>query len=171
LATTQVIAIRRLIEKPKSNPKWAVISLRRILKDIEDNIDLITRENYICYDGLPYDYESVHKKNLANLPRDGRDVHVGTLPTSGPEAWLTSKRAHRSFDRLSQVDPANRKRTDLIRSEIFEFLEIQIKKCDGIKKYVDKFVAHGAAPEARSELIENQNAITFKAQPVATPGD
>ena len=33
-ATTQATTIRRLIEKPKRDPKWAVISLRRILKDI-----------------------------------------------------------------------------------------------------------------------------------------
>ena len=57
-ATTQATTIRRLIEKPKSDPKWAVISLRSILKDIEENLNLITRENYVCYDGLPYDYEA-----------------------------------------------------------------------------------------------------------------
>ena len=132
------------------------------LKTIEDNIGLITRENYVCYDGLPYDYEAVHKKCLTNLQGDGRDVHIGSLPTGGQEAGFTSERAHRSFDRLSKVAPENRKRTDLLRLEIFRFLENQVKKCDDIKKYVDKFIAHAAAPETRPDLTENQKAITLE---------
>jgi hypothetical protein len=42
-ATTQAVAIRRLIERPKKDPKWAVISLRRLLNEIEKNSDLMTR--------------------------------------------------------------------------------------------------------------------------------
>lgn len=160
--TTQATTIRRLIEKPKSSHKLAVISLRRILKDIKENIDLITRENYVCYDGLPYDYEAVHQKWIANLPRNRGGVHVGTLPTNGPEAWPMSERVHKNFDRLSQVDPKNRKRTDHMKTEVLEFLESQIEKCGDIKKYVDKFIAHAAVPETRSGLTENQKILTLE---------
>jgi hypothetical protein len=35
------------------------LSLPRLVKDLERNRDLFTRENYICHDGLPYDYQAV----------------------------------------------------------------------------------------------------------------
>lgn len=161
-ATTQAIAIRRLIEKPKASPKWAVISLRSILKDIKENIDLITRENYVCSHGLPYDYEAVRQEWESELIRDSRGIHGGTLPTSGPKAWPMSERVHKNFDRLSRVSAKNRRRTDLMKTEVIEFLESQIEKCEDIKKYVDKFIAHAAAPESRLELTENQEAITLE---------
>ncbi len=160
-ATTQATAIRRIIEKPKSSHSWAIISLSYILKDIEKNIDLITRENFVCYDGLPYDYEAVYQKYIENLPRNSKGVHVGTLPTNGPKAWGTSEMIHENFDQLSQVEPNNRKRTDRIKTDVLEFLENQIKKCEDIKKYVDKFIAHAAAPETRLELTDNQKVLTL----------
>jgi hypothetical protein len=47
---TQVLAIRKLLDKRKD-----VFSLRRLLDDMADHRDLVTRENYVCYDGLPFD--------------------------------------------------------------------------------------------------------------------
>lgn len=96
------------------------------------------------------------------MPRNDTGIHVGTLPTNGPEAWPMSERVHRNFERLAQVSPKNRKRTDKIKVEVIKFLETQIEKCEDIKKYVDKFVAHAAAPETRSELSESQKAITLE---------
>jgi hypothetical protein len=156
--TTQAIAIRRLIEKPKSDPKWAVISLRSILKDIKENTNLITRENYVCYDGLPYDHEAAYRQCLSTLPSDSGSVY---LPTKGPNAWATSELAHKNFDKLSGVEAKNRKRTDVIRADVFVFLESQIETCKDIKKYVDKFVAHASAPETRKELSDAQRGITL----------
>jgi len=161
-ATTQATTIRRLIEKPKRDPKWAVISLRRVLKDIEDNLDLITRENYVCYDGLPYDCDLGHQKWLSSLPVTKSGVHVGSLPTQGPDAWPMSERVHKNFDILSQVPPEDRSREDRIRIEVLEHLESEIKKCDNIKKYVDKFIAHAAAPETRTGLSDEQEGLTLE---------
>jgi len=59
---------------------------------------------------------------------------------------------HKNFDRLSQVKPENRSRADLIKEEIFDYLEAHIKPCEKVKKYVDKFIAHGAAPETQTML-------------------
>lgn len=159
--TTQATAIRRLIEKPKSDPGWAVISLRSVLKDIEQNSHLITRENYVCYDGLPYDYEEVHRQWLSKLPIDTGGVSAGWLPTNGPTAWCMSELVHKNFDKLSGVEHKDRKRTDLISADVFTLLESRIDPCRDIKKYVDKFIAHASAPETRIGLPENQRAITL----------
>lgn len=160
-AMTQATAIRRLIEEPNANPKRAVISLRSILKDINENTHLITRENYVCYDGLPYDHEAADQQWLSTLPSDTEGVHGGWLPTSGPTAGHMSELVRVSFDRLSGADPKNRKRTDTIRTEVFAFLESQIHSCEDIKKYVDKFIAHASAPETRMGLTDEQRGITL----------
>jgi putative endonuclease len=41
------------------------------------------------------------------------------------------------------------------------YLKSQIKKCDYIKNYVNKFVAHAAAPETRADLQDEEKAITL----------
>jgi len=161
-ATTQAVAIRRLIEKPKKDPKWAVISLRGVLSEIEKNLDLMTRENYVCYDGLPYDYGAVHKKWLSSLPVTKSGVHSGSLPTSGPDAFPMSERVHKNFDILAQVHPKKRSRKDLIKIEVLEYLESELIKCENVKKYVDKFIAHAAAPETRASLSEEEKNLTLE---------
>ncbi len=50
----QILAIRRLTDANRQN-----ISLRRLLIDVKNNSHLLTRENLICFDGLPYDYQAV----------------------------------------------------------------------------------------------------------------
>lgn len=160
--TTQSTKIRRLIEKPKSNPKWAVISLRRVLKDISDNASLLTRENLVCYDGLPYDYDEVHRKWLASLPVTESGIHCGSLAFQGPNAWAASERVHKHFDILAQKDPHERTRGDMVKQQVFENLESQIQKCDHVKTYVDKFIAHAAAPETREDLQTEEEAMTLE---------
>jgi hypothetical protein len=161
-ATIQAVAIRRLIEKPNKNPKWAIISLRRVLKEIEQNLDLMTRENYVCYDGLPYDYDSVHQKWLSSLPVTKSGVHSGSLPTNGPNAFFMSERVHKNFDILAQINPKMRSRNDRIKIKVLEHLESEIKKCENIKKYVDKFIAHAADPETRASLSNEEKGITLE---------
>jgi hypothetical protein len=160
-ATTQAVAIRRLIERPKKDPKWAVISLRRVLSEIGENLALMTRENYVCYDGLPYDYNVVHNKWLSSLPKTKSGVHSGSLPTSGPDAFLMSERVHKNFDKLSQVHPKMRSRNDVMRREVLDHLESELTKCENVKKYVDKFIAHAAAPETTASLSEEEIGLTL----------
>ncbi len=159
--TTQAVAIRRLIEKPKSNPKLAIISLRTILKDMEANLSLITRENFVCYDGTPYDGAAVEQHWLSNLVKEPDGVQSRWMPTDGQGAWHVSKLRHKNFDRLAQVSCQDRRRTDLIKTDIFRFLESQLVKCEDVKKYVDKFIAHAATPATRASLSEGQTAITL----------
>ena len=101
---TQVLAIRRLMDDGNSG----IISLRRLVKDMRRNFRLFTRENYVCFDGLPYDYEAVLRKEM--LEHAGKGMFWGQ--TSGPAAHGTSRMAHEQFDRLACIDPARRNRED-----------------------------------------------------------
>jgi len=49
-AATQVLAIRRLQDEGSD-----VFSLQRLLNDIQQQRDMITRENFVAHDGKPYD--------------------------------------------------------------------------------------------------------------------
>ncbi len=66
-----------------------------------------------------------------------------------------------NFDKLAQITTGNRKRSDHISVEIINILENQIGKCNDVKKYVDKFIAHAATPESRSTLNNGQDKITL----------
>jgi len=127
-ATVQSLAIRRLIEKPNNKEEKGVVSLRMILKDIKCNLDLITRENYVCHDGTPYDW------NIGGL-----DV----------EQRIESSRRHSMFDKLARKNESERSRDDFIHIKTIVRLEQKIAECDGIRQYVNKFVAHAASYEKR----------------------
>jgi hypothetical protein len=161
-ATTQATTIRRLIEWPSQRPGRAVISIRTVLKDMRENVALVTRENYVCHDGLPYDYRVIHNAAFSKLPIHQSKVSVGVMPTNGPEGWPMSERAHKNFDKLAQIDSSRRTRIDLINVDIFDNLESQIQACENVKKYVDKFIAHGAAPQTRESLAEDERGITLE---------
>lgn len=159
--TTQAVAIRRLIDKRKD-----VISLYALLEDIEKNIDLLTRENYVCYDGLPYDYESVRQEEVGKLIFKKGVSGVRFVANEGPEGWAPSERTHKYFDELSGVNPKKQKREkdDQVKIDILKFLEKQINECKEIKnitRYVNKFIAHSATPESRAGLTQEQMEITL----------
>jgi hypothetical protein len=59
-AATQGLSIRRLVDTTKS-----VISLRRLLIDIKNNLHLLTRENYVSGGGLPFDPDRAWQEHMA----------------------------------------------------------------------------------------------------------
>ena len=131
-----------MIEKEKK-PKHQVISLRRLLDDIKNNICLITREIYVANDGLPYNPKPGRDGFLAAPPESGGS---GTFPASGPEAWPAAERAHAVFDNLAGVNPGDRSRDDRVDPEIFTRLESVLSRsgCDHFATLGNKSVAHAA---------------------------
>ena len=65
---TQVLAIRRLME---DTPKER-LSLRKLVTDLKRHRALFTRENYVCHDGLPYDYQAVRNALFSKLAEKRR---------------------------------------------------------------------------------------------------
>lgn len=108
---SQVFAIRRLMDKRPD-----VISLRRLLNDIQSSRNLITREIYVSYNGAPYDPDSWQQ-----LPHHIEHTIFG-IHAPGLNQYLASKHRHATFDLLAGVDVSNRDRGDLIREEIFHTL-------------------------------------------------
>jgi hypothetical protein len=158
---TQALAIRRLTETNTSKkPDRQVISLRMLVEDIAAHRGMITREMYVCHDGLPFDYGPARERFYRDIAAKEAGWS-GFLPTHGPEAYDTSVMAHAEFDRLSGVSPDARARADLIHPSVFDRLRAHI---DGsghaaFKTFADKYIAH--AGDERSRLLADEAKKTF----------
>ena len=137
---SQVMSIRRLSDRNFDNPKKAVISLRRLVDDIADNLDTFTRENYICFKGTAYDGLS-HEKDGIN--------------------WMHWSRKHEIFDRLSGVPKDFRTRKDTLKKEFISSLRSELSKCNDLRTYANKFIAHTSDSLGRARLTDNQKRITL----------
>jgi hypothetical protein len=145
---TQVLAIRRLMDDRDSD----IISLRRLVKDLKRNFALFTRENYVCFDGLPYDYETVQRKEM--MERAGKGFFWGE--TSGPGAHGTSRMAHEQFDKLTGIKPAKRSREDRLPVSLLIKIESWLDDSGAgeLAKWSHAYLAHAGGPEARNRIAD-----------------
>lgn len=160
----QTLSIRRLMEKAASKPARQVISLRRVLDDIKAHRQLITRENYVAYDGLPYDPEPGERAYMGDIvKRGGTGVHTQWLSTTGPDAWSASQMVHERFDKLSGVAREQRSRSDVITDDVFDGIEAMLTESgwQDIAEFGNKFIAHAADEQSRSTLLEGQNGFSL----------
>jgi hypothetical protein len=157
-ANLMTLGIRRMVDKdPRTDSLWNVIA------QVERRPELLTREKFICYDGLPYDYEVGFKDYLSSLsPKSGGGAHW--LVTKGPEAWGTSEMMHEAFDRLSG-NLNKRKRTDQIQPSIIASIKslLSSESIQSVCTMADRVVAHaerlddnsGEAPRVTYKDIDN----------------
>ncbi|MBB3916022.1 hypothetical protein [Rhizobium fabae] len=141
----QVMAIRRLTDRTRNR-----ISLWRLITDVKGSLHLMTRENFVCHDGLPYDYAAVSAAERAD--RVPGIAFWG--PTSGPKAWCTSARAHEQFDRVAGISPDDRQRDDVIPKSVFVRLENMLAS-SGASRIADwshAFLAHAGAQVDRKSV-------------------
>ena len=134
---SQVLSIQKLLD-----PRKDVISVRRLLKDVEKHRGLITREVYVAGDGLPYDYASWG--NTVN--RSDPEVQIWGIDAPGLARFAISKDLHEKFDLLSCKLAHERTREDLIPRSIFRTLDSWISgpTADEISDLRNSFIVHSA---------------------------
>jgi hypothetical protein len=148
-ASLMALGIRKLVDKdPRTDSVWNVIAF------VERRPELLTREKFICYDGLPYDYEAVQRKHIESLDMSGGG-HVGWLSTKGPDAWATSEIMHKAFDKLSG-NPQKRKRSDTIQMSILLALRGRLSHpaIEKVCTMADRRVAHAERISAESGAVQ-----------------
>jgi hypothetical protein len=130
----QATSIRSLIDRGKD-----VISLLRIIKSLKGNHYLLTRENYVCNDGLKF-----------NPEHNDEDIKA-----------VICEHLHKTFDELSGVSEANRGRNDLISPKIFPKLINELIICNNVKVYTDSFIAHKMDSPKLKDLDDAQLGVTL----------
>ena len=140
----EVMAIRRLIDETKG-----VISLARLLRDVRTNREVLTRESFVSFDGLPYDWTRVFDEEWAT-----RGGAAAWEPNRGPRAYGASKRLHEHFDRLAGTGPDQRERTDRIRTELFDRLQewMEASGAKDLATWSHAYLAHAGDRVSRSQL-------------------
>ena len=144
--STQVLAIRRLMDDT-SKP---VISLPGLLRDLRRSLKILTRENIVCFDGLPYDHDAVHQRvMIAQIRQRGGAFWAAR---TGPDAFLPAQQAHQKFDRLTGVQPENRCRNDRLPAPIMNTLELWLAEsgAEEIVQWSHTLLAHAAGPNSRN---------------------
>jgi len=143
----QVLAIRRLVDTRND-----VISLRRRIIDLKRNFALLTRENCVCFDGLPYDYEAVQQREMFERIKAGGGPYWAE--TSGPNAHITSRLMHQQFDELADIDRLKRCREDRLPISLLTTIERWLGEsdADGLAKWSHAFLAHAGGPEPRERI-------------------
>ncbi|GAA0607896.1 hypothetical protein [Paenochrobactrum glaciei] len=154
--TMQAMALRRLIDRRRD-----VISLPRLITDIKANWHLLTRENFVCFDGLPYDYEAV----AAECWKDREPGVVYWGDTTGPKAYSTSERMHRHLDRLLGISASIRSRTDRLPKSLITRVEGWLLNSGAteIAEWSHAYVAHAGNSQSRGAISHIQvtnNKIT-----------
>jgi hypothetical protein len=152
----QATGIRRLVDRSDD-----VVSLKRIVKHIKEKRELITREVFVAHDGLPYDYAPVRDAYFAEKVKEGESFSFDGVETTGTKAWGASKRVHEVFDKLSGVSSDQRTRDDLIPAQWFDDLGSKLGVCGEVQKFTDKFIAHAADANSRSDSTDDQKTITL----------
>jgi hypothetical protein len=139
----QILFIRRMLDADKN-----VFSIRRLLDDITEHRLLITREIYVCHDGLPYNPNS-----WQGLPQEPMMKCLG-IEAPGLGNYLSSKYRHEKFDSLSGISQDQRKRSDRIRTGVFQELKkwLTSSSADKLIRLGNKFFAHAATPDSRGSL-------------------
>lgn len=110
------LGIRKLVDRDRrTDSLWNVVS------KIERRLELLTRENYVCFDGIPFDYKEAQKRYYDSLGPSERE-RLRWVPTTGPQAWGMSELMHEAFDQLCGR-PARRRRSDRVDAAILRRLK------------------------------------------------
>jgi hypothetical protein len=160
----QALAIRRLTEKNPRQASRGVISLRRLLDDIEAYATTFTRGNMFDAEGLPHDYST--ERNAAVDDRLRRSTEAEAQGSAAffldarlEDAWHIPHGLHRDFDRMCGVDPTRRDRNDAVPRELLQALKKELEVCGDVEAYVDNRVAHAANPENRDAVPEGGRSV------------
>ena len=163
--SAQVLGISRLVEfsDPK-HPKKGVVSLRRLVDELRAHRRLLTRENFLSQDNLPYDFEPVREAAFAAaVAKAENGVDFWHEAVGGPTDYDSARSQHELFDRLSGVNADQRQPNDLISESVLELLDKALNDpvFEAIKKFRHKTIAHAADAFSRGPATSSVPGLKF----------
>jgi hypothetical protein len=149
---TQALSIRRLLDKRKD-----VISLYRLLDDVQANVDLLTRQSILAAHSYPYDFKANDSESVEPIQKtESKAQEIQRFIDCAHSEGM-----HKDIDHLAAVAPSQRKPDDYIPEQFFVWLKERLNKCEEIRMYVNKFIAHSATPESRATVGADETKITL----------
>lgn len=136
----QALTIRRLLDPKAKTPGWDVFSLPTVLDKVCQKWGDVTRQNYVCYDGTPYE------------------------PPQDSSRWrqaAASSLRHRVFDTLSGRRADQRTRHDTIDRTLLDAVGTHLRSDRLLREYVNKYLAHGADPANRQRIDPELHRVTL----------
>jgi len=136
-ASLMSLGIRKLLDKDKRR-----ISLAWIIDKLKKNSHLLTREFFVCHDGLPYDYQSSRERYYAAMSEHER-TETCFHPTTGPCGWEMAEKMHEEFDKLCG-HPSRRSRKDKVSESILVSVEklLSHESISRVEAMASKVIAH-----------------------------
>jgi hypothetical protein len=136
-ASLMSLGIRKLLDRDKRR-----ISLAWVVDKLEKNSHLMTREFYVCHDGLTYDYEASRVRYYAAMSADER-IETCFHPTTGPDGWGIAELMHEQFDRLCGY-PSRRSRDDRVSATIISSMKelLSHQSIVRVETMASKVIAH-----------------------------
>ncbi len=141
----QSIKIRKLTDPLNEQSSRAVISLRALIEDVAKHNKLITRENYVCFDGKKYDTTQMQLDEMNRNFSKGKKTYWGSKEVQVPIM------RHKAFDRITEKTEKDRSRKDIITRKAISNIN-KFKECGHIRTYVNKFIVHASTAENRERL-------------------
>jgi hypothetical protein len=134
-----VIALRKLYDDKKKG-RHAVNSLRTVTQRIVDNAHLFTRENFVTFDDVPYDYN------------DKLNWKTGAV----------TQARHSQFDSLCATRAGQpRKRADRLDVSIAMMLHERTRLKPEIERFANKFLSHSSAMTNRPDEALTLQGLTL----------
>jgi hypothetical protein len=160
---SQFLSIRRLTDTAYTleDPKKGIFSLVALLSDMKANASLLSRENLFSAEGLEYDYEAIQQREL--------EYAVEQSKKGNSAYWIPAELGshsvrlrHEQIDALCGVKADQRKPSDTIRAEVFDFLIKRLKDAsEDVNLRVNKYIAHAATPESREYVKADEMSLTL----------
>lgn len=153
-ASITMLGVRKLVDRDKRNN-----SLKNLVSVLREKSNLLTRENFVCFDGLPYDFEEVQINSYTDCIKSNPSK-PRWLASSGPKAWGESMFRHEQFDKFMSP-PFDRHRSNLICESHFKELEKKLNSpvINRVRLKVNQQIAH--TPKADKNKPKQIPKVTF----------
>lgn len=147
-ASLMSLGIRKLLDKDKRR-----ISLAWVVDKLKKNRHLLTREFFVCHDGLPYDYEASRVRYYAAMSERER-IETCFHPTTGPDGWGMAEIMHEEFDNLCG-HPSRRSRDDKVSESIITSVEelLSHESIAIVEAMASKVIAHTVIIKPGEEVV------------------
>ncbi len=158
---SQLLGIRRLLDKQGVTGKRGVFSLRNLVDDMKEHRHLFTRRNVFAQQEQSMDVEALRTQERemcwqsATAPgQQGEAIYGPSLDRA--------EALHRDFDRLSGVSPDQRKEDDVISEGVFDRLSRMLDGLDHFRRHADQYLAHASTPESREAASTETGPFTYR---------